>query len=213
MAERVINIDTDIDFAVDEAKKLFFNGKVFIYPTDTIYGFGANPFNREAVDRITAIKKRDIKKAFILLVAGVPALLRYTDVENEAHIDFLNSIWPNPISVVMNLNAEAARLLNQATCAFRVPYHQFCHKLLEQSGMPLISTSVNRSDEPPLNDPEMIISSFGKKVDTVFYTERKPLNLASTVVDLTNSKPKLIRDGKYRFEEIMDKYHQITGTA
>ena len=211
MTETIANmkdIDQDFDEAVALAKKLFFNGKIFIYPTDTIYGFGCNPFNDEAVSAILKLKGRDEAKRFILLIDSISSLLKYIDIKNENHIDFLISIWPNPITVVLNLNKNAKKIFNHETAAFRIPSHRFCLKLLSELKMPLVSTSVNRSGKPALNDIQSIKYEYSGQVDAVFYTEKPPSYESSTLIDLSGDSPMLLREGKYKFEDIMTKYEE-----
>lgn len=198
-----INIEENFDQAVKSATELFFNGGVFIYPTDTIYGFGGNPFNDEVLRKITFIKGRPDWKRYIHLVGSVEILLKYVEIKSEMFYDFLLSIWPNPVSVVMKLNEQTRDILGAETAAFRIPNNRFCLKLLNEIKMPLISTSVNRSGEQPLNDPDMIIQEFGKEVDAVFYSHKKSFFEASTVIDLSDEEPKLIREGKFKFSEII----------
>ncbi len=71
--------------------------------------------------------------------------------------------------------------------------------------MPLISTSVNRTGNEPLNDPSLIIQEFSNEVDAIFYSEKKSYFEASTLIDLTTDEPKLIREGKIKFVELMKK--------
>src|ERR1035437_714443 len=144
---KLINIDADINIAVKQASKIYFEGGVFIYPTDTIYGFGANPFNEDSIKRVNKIKSRESGKLFILLIKDIETLLKYVDLKSERHMDFLISIWPNPVSVILNLNSKTKNILNNDTAAFRVPNNRFCLKLLSEIKMPLISASVNRKDE------------------------------------------------------------------
>ncbi|MGQ9798612.1 MAG: L-threonylcarbamoyladenylate synthase [Ignavibacterium sp.] len=200
---KLINIEENFDQAVKSATELFFNGGVFIYPTDTIYGFGGNPFNDEVIRKITLIKGRPDWKRYINLVGSVEILLKYVEIKSEMIYDFLLSIWPNPVSVVMKLNEQTHEILGSETAAFRIPNNRFCLKLLNEIKMPLISTSVNRSGKQPMNDPEMIIQEFGKEVDTVFYSNKKSFFQASTVIDLSDGEPKLIREGKFKFSEII----------
>lgn len=201
-----INVDENLNDAVEEAARLFFNGGVFIYPTDTIYGFGGNPFNDSVLNRISSIKKRRNWRRYIHLVGSIETLLKYVDVKSEEHFDFLLKIWPNPVSVVLNVNAQTKKVFKTDTMAFRIPNHKFCLKLLEKTKMPLISTSVNHTGEEPINIPELIIQEFGKDVDAVFYSEKKSFFIASTLIDLSNQKPELIREGKIKFEEILKKF-------
>ena len=206
MTDNLINIDEDFDKAVQIASKIYFGGGVFIYPTDTIYGFGANPFNEEAVKKVNDIKGRESGKMYILLVRGIEDLLKYADLKSEKHMDFLISIWPNPVSVILNLNKKTQHLLNRENAAFRIPNHRFCLRLLSEIKMPLISTSVNKSNKLPLLESSQIANEFASEVDAVFYTEKKSFHESSTIIDLCSSKPHLIREGKVKFEELLAKY-------
>ena len=202
----LINTDKKLDNAISKAKKYYLEGRIFIYPTDTIYGFGANPFNEEAVKKINQIKERKDSKPYILLVDGIDTLIKYIEIKNEKHLDFLLAIWPNPVSVVLNLNKKTQSILNQATAAFRIPNHRFCLRLLQQLKMPLISTSVNRSNMEPLTEVSLIKDSFISEVDAIFYTEKKSFITASTLIDLSDSEPVLIREGKIKFEDLLGKF-------
>lgn len=203
----LINIDNEIESCVQKAKKLFLEGTIFVHPTDTIYGFAANPFNDDTVRKIDEIKQREIGKKYILLINNIDNLLNYVDFESEKHLDFLISIWPNPVSVVLKLNKKTSEILDCNTAAFRIPNHRFCIKLLNAINMPMISTSVNRKDDEPLSDPLMIRDEFGSEVDTIFYSESKLYNVSSTVIDLSNNKPLLIRAGKINFDELLKKFY------
>ncbi len=201
----LFNIDENIDEAVQRAKKLYLEGAIFIHPTDTIYGFAANPFNEEAVNKIDEIKQRPSVKKYILLINNIDNLLTYTEIHSEKHLDFLLSIWPNPVSVVLKLNKKTSKVLNIETAAFRIPNNRFCLKLLEAVNMPMISTSVNRSNEKPLFDPILIRDEFGSEVSSIFYTRKKLMNEYSTIIDLTNNNLNLIREGKIKFDDLLKK--------
>jgi L-threonylcarbamoyladenylate synthase len=204
-------IDDGLNQSIDQAAKIFFNGGVFIYPTDTIYGFGGNPFNENVLQRISQIKQRKEWKRYIHLVGSIEILLKYVDIKYEEHYDFLLRIWPNPISVVLRVNAQTKKIFKSDTMTFRIPNHKFCLKLLEQLKMPLISTSVNHFGQEPLNSHDLIIQEFGKEVDAVFYSEKKSFFVASTLIDLSNEKPYLIREGKIKFDEILKRFKNKDG--
>lgn len=203
---KFINIDENFDQAIKFATELFFNGGVFIYPTDTIYGFGGNPFNDEVLRKITKIKGRPDWKRYIHLIGSVEILAKYADIKSEKFYDFLLSIWPNPISVVLKLNEQTRDILGSDTGAFRIPNNRFCLRFLNEIKMPLISTSVNRSGKEPMNDPDMIMQEFGKEIDALFYSSQKSFFEASTVIDLSDDKPKLIREGKIKFSDIIKNF-------
>ena len=204
----MINIDEDFELALQKAKKLYLEGSVFIYPTDTIYGFGANPFNEDAVKRIDEIKQREPGKMYILLINSIENLLKYIEIKSEKHLDFFLSIWPNPVSVVLSLNSKTSEILGVKTAAFRIPNHRFCLKLLSELRMPIISTSVNRSGREPLVEPSLINDQFSSEVDAVFYTDKKTYYQASTLIDLSDSVPVLLREGKVKFDDLADKFNK-----
>jgi L-threonylcarbamoyladenylate synthase len=202
----LLNIDENFDDAIETAVKIYLEGKVFVYPTDTIYGMGANPFNNDAVSKINFIKEREAGKQYIFLINDIKNLLKYVELKSERHLDFLAAIWPNTISVVMPLNKKTSEILETKTVAFRIPNNKFCAKLTARLNMPLLSTSVNRSSNPPLNDFSQIETEFGEKVDAIFYTDKKIYSQASTIIELGEKEPKLIREGKIKFTDILEKF-------
>ena len=198
-----INIDDDLDSAVALAAELFRSGKVFIYPTDTIYGIGGTPFDEKVVNRIIDLKRREESKKFIWLLPDLEKVLNYVEIIYEDHLEFLNRIWPAPVTVIVNLNNRTAEIIQQKTVAVRVPQNDFCLKLLNEISRPLISTSVNISRNIPLANIDTIIQNFSKAVDAIFFNRATFRNISSTIIDLTSKKPKLVREGSIKFVELL----------
>lgn len=201
--KQIININENPEEALILAAGLFHSGKIFIYPTDTIYGIGGNPFNPDVVKRISEIKGRDEKKQFIWLISDLENLLNYVEIINESYFEFLEKIWPAPVSVILKLNERTSKILNQNTVAIRIPDNDFCLKLLKEISRPLISTSVNRSGEVPFTQPEVIIDKFLHEVDAILFHTESADEKSSTIIDLTANKPKLIREGSIKFVELL----------
>ncbi len=202
---KLINVDSDIEFAVNEAKKIFHSGGIFIYPTDTIYGFGCNPFNDKALQTLNSIKGRGEQKQYILLVDSVSTLLNYIDLDDDQIIAMLKNFWPNPISFILNVNYKTSNLLKYDAAAFRIPNNTFCLDLLSGLKAPLVSTSVNFSNQQPLTDYPSINNEFADRVDAIFFMNEKENTVASTLVDLTKKSPKILREGKINFMELWRK--------
>lgn len=201
----LVNIDESFETGIEIAQELFLNGSIFIYPTDTIYGFGGNPFNEHSIRKISDVKGKLNWRRYIFLISDLEILKSYADINSEKYLDFLLSIWPNPVSVILKLNNKYQDLMKSETGAFRIPNHRFCIKLLRELKMPLISTSVNRTGNEPLNDPSQIIQEFSNEVDAIFYSKKKSFFEASTLIDLTSDEPKLVREGRIKFVELMKK--------
>jgi L-threonylcarbamoyladenylate synthase len=201
----LINIDERFEESISIASELFLKGSIFIYPTDTIYGFGGNPFNEMAIKKISEVKGKINWRRYIFLISDIEILKNYADIDSENYLDFLLSIWPNPVSVILRLNKKYQELLQAETGAFRIPNHRFCYKLISELNMPLVSTSVNRTGNEPMNDSSMIIQEFSNEVDAIFYSNKKSYFEASTLIDLSKDKPALIREGRIKFVELMKK--------
>jgi L-threonylcarbamoyladenylate synthase len=205
--DKMVSVNKNVKAAIKLAEKIYNDGGVFIYPTDTIYGFGGDPFNNSTVEKIDNVKGRIIDQKYILLINNVENLKKYVQLNNIAHSQFLLNIWPAPVSIIFRLNKDTTDKFKHPTAAFRIPANKFCLELLSKLDKPLISTSVNKSGSKPLNDPDLIFNQFGEQVDAVFYSKDKPGNSASTLIDLTENIPKLIREGSIKFESILQKFY------
>ena len=166
---KIINIDENPESAIILAADLFHSGKIFIYPTDTIYGIGGNPFDENVIRRIADIKGRNEKKQFIWLLSDFENLMNYVEITSENYLDFLQKIWPAPVTVVLKLNERTKEITNQDTIAVRIPQNDFCLKLLKEISRPLISTSVNRGGQDPLNQIDQIVNNFLQDVDAILF--------------------------------------------
>jgi L-threonylcarbamoyladenylate synthase len=203
----IINIDEHPESSLILAIGLYKSGRIFIYPTDTIYGIGGNPFDKNVVKRISEIKGRNEQKQFIWLISDFENLLNYVDITFENHFDFLQKLWPGPVSAVLNLNDRTKEITKLDTIAVRIPNNNFCQKLLNEIRRPLISTSANRSGKDPINQIELIIENFSEDVDAIIFSSDKIQQISSTLIDLTTEQPKLIREGSTKFVELLKNFN------
>lgn len=210
---KIINTNINLEQAVEAAAGAYSSGGVFVYPTDTIYGFGGDPFNSHAVETINKIKGRDESKRFIQLVDSIDTLSEYVQLENNRYRQLLENIWPNPVSVILPLKEIYAGRLGTGTVAYRIPNERFCTALLSHLRAPIISTSVNRSGSNALNDAGLIAAEFGDSIDLLCSSDSEGEKVqsapavASTIIDLTgNDGPVLIREGSISFSAIMGFY-------
>ena len=203
---KLISVDDDFDNSIKKAVELYNNGEVFIYPTDTIYGFGCNPFNDKAVEKINKIKKRQGSKQFILLIDSLDTLLDYVIKPKRDYEELLRNIWPNPVSIILELNKDKKETLKSETVAFRIPDHKFCMSLLKEIKLPLVSTSVNVNNELPLDNHLTIFEKFSEDVSVIFYANNEGNKEPSTLVDLSGEKPVILRKGSTKFAGLIQKY-------
>ncbi len=200
----VFDIDSDFKRSLIQAENIFIQNGIFIYPTDTIYGIGGNPFDKKVKGRINQLKKRDKSKNFIFLIGSIKLIEEFV-ITDPISLNKIDKVWPASVSVILKLKPKYALQLKQNTVAFRIPSNKFCLELLNRINSPIISTSVNEEGKNPLNDYEEIIMQFSDKVDAVFYSKKKHSVLSSTIIDLTGNEPKLIRQGATNFMDLLNK--------
>lgn len=161
------------------------NDGIVILPSDTLYGFSCIPGRGERI--IEAIKGRGEGKHFLKL-ALKEQLSQLTPQEPDPR---LLSYWPGPLTLIM-------KGLNNPTEGIRVPDSRFIQQLLALTGCPIISTSVNYSGQSPMTSIEEIIREFEDKVDLIVDAGELPKSLPSTIIDISEGVPRLVRQGQLK---------------
>ena len=180
---------------LSETVKSLGNGGVIIYPTDTLYGFGVNAADEEALERLYAIKKRDPKKAPLVVVSDIEMAREYVTFTPEAK-RLADTFLPGPLTLVLPRNPDAPErfLPGSKTIGIRIPNNTFCLNLVRRFGKPITSTSVNISGEDALTDPDDIETIFGRDAD-IFIDAGTINNSPSTIVDFSGEIPTVLREG------------------
>ena len=139
------DFEIDLDYCISCIK----SGQIFLYPTDTVWGIGADATNEAAAQRIMELKRRPAKKSFVILVANLQQLSRYVRHFDTAILPYLTNIkkpttviYPGAIGLAPTVMAQ------DGTVAIRICEDPFCQSLLLQSDKPLLSTSANLSGAP-----------------------------------------------------------------
>ena len=180
---------------IKQAVDILKNGGVIIYPTDTIYGFGCDIFNKNAVDRIYKIKQ---KKAagFSFICPDLNEIAKYALVSDYAY-KLLKRLLPGPYTFIFKATKMVPKDLipNKKTVAIRIPDNRVCLDIVKQLGHPIVTTSVNVTHEPHFSDPLIIDKEFGDNVDLVIDAGILA-NDPSSVIDLSGDAPVIVRRGK-----------------
>jgi tRNA threonylcarbamoyl adenosine modification protein (Sua5/YciO/YrdC/YwlC family) len=196
---RVIKHDPqrpDPSLAAEIALVLDQDGVVSL-PTDTVYGLCCRADRPRAVKRIYRIKGRDRKKPLVLFVQGPDALDRYGSAVGDTARRLAATFWPGPLTIVV----KAAPLVLDwklglgGTIGMRAVAHPLVPELIALTGVPLASTSANRSGEPDASSGIAVLRALGGDPDLVVDGGELPRNRISTVVAVTGSNPVLLRRG------------------
>jgi len=171
-------------------------GGVVLLPTDTIYGLHASVSRDAAVQRIAAMKGRPGEKPFITLASSL-ADIRSLECDVP---EVLNDIWPAPMTAILRCG--------DGTMAVRIPAVDWLRHLIERSG-PIVSTSANRSGEPPVSSPSDLARDLHDSLDGLLDLGRRD-GEPSAIVDFTGDHPRLTREGNPRFTQILRKTLRIS---
>ena len=191
--------DAPTALQLNEIAQLLREGKVLLLPTDTIYGLHALATDPVAVQRICDLKGRDETRPFIVLASSVGQL---TDLGVEASIDLLrrlDAIWPAPLTVILPLREPIPASRGASTLAVRIPALDWLRGLVDRTG-PLVSTSANRSGEPPVEAPTFLAHDLQNALDAVVDGGPRT-GKPSAILDLAGDEPRFIREGEKSFTQ------------
>ncbi|WP_296860947.1 L-threonylcarbamoyladenylate synthase [uncultured Methanobrevibacter sp.] len=177
---------------INEAIDVLANGGVIIYPTDTVYGLGANIFDNKAVRNVFKIKQRNLLKPLSILVSNTDAIELVARISIYQK-DTIDKYLPGPYTFILNKTPIVPRVVTGGLThvGVRVPENKIACKLA--SIFPITTTSANLSDEKVLSSPEDILKQLGCDVDLVIDVGPLEAKSASTIIDLTTPQPTFIR--------------------
>lgn len=191
--------DNPSEIELKKVVKVLKDGGLVIYPTDTVYGLGCDMSNQKALEKIARIKGVKLEKAnFSFICKDLSNLSEYVAQINSKTFKILKRNLPGPYTFILPGNNNLPSVFKKKkTVGIRVPDNSIAQLLVEYLGNPIISTSIRDEDEliEYTTDPELIAEKWNKLVDIVIdggYGD----NIASTIIDLTQEEPILIREGK-----------------
>lgn len=191
---------------VRQAVEIIRQGGVIIYPTDSSYALGCQIGNKKAMDRIRKIRQLDDKHLFTLMCRDLSELGMYAQVSNASY-RLLKSLTPGPYTFLLRGTKEAPKRLLHAkrkTVGIRVPDHPVSQAILAELSEPLINATLQfDGDEMPLSDLHEMRGSLRTQVDLIIESGSCGFDL-TTMIDLVNDAPELIRQGKGSVEELFE---------
>jgi tRNA threonylcarbamoyl adenosine modification protein (Sua5/YciO/YrdC/YwlC family) len=181
---------------IKKAVEVLKEGGIIVYPTDTVYGMGCDLFNKQAIERIYEIKRRNKKEPLSFICADLKDISNYALVSNYAYRT-LRRLLPGAYTFVLEASRLVPKILltKRRTVGIRVPDNKICLTLVGELGHPIINTSAKLEQDEILSDPFEIEKKFKKLVDLVI--DGGPLaSDQSSVIDLIDDVPKVLRAGK-----------------
>ena len=181
-----------------QAKIILKDTGIIIFPTDTFYGLGADPFSAKAIHKIFQVKNRAADKALLVLLADKEDVDLFSDVEISAIAKTcMDAFWPGSLTLLFEAGKDLPRELTAGTgkIGLRLPGNADTRKLISNIGHPITAPSANLSGDPEPENVAQIADEIKNRVDLILDAGPAPGGKASTVLDTTVTPPILLREG------------------
>ena len=178
---------------IKKALNIIDNGGIIIYPTDTLYGFGVDATNSNAIEKLNNLKNR--KDPLSIIVSSKDEIEQYGEIKKDSK-KIINKIFPGPFTILIDsLTSDLSPLVTPGSnyIGLRIPDHWFPIKVVEKLGKPIITTSVNRKNEPSLTDVYEMQKKFPDI--NIFQDDINIDSKGSTIINLSENPHLIIRQG------------------
>ncbi|MEM0157603.1 MAG: L-threonylcarbamoyladenylate synthase [Thermoplasmataceae archaeon] len=210
---RIVKADQDRPDpdAVHSGAEVILSGGTVIFPTETVYGLGANGMDQEACLKIFTAKNRPPDNPLILHISSIEMLDGIAVIRDKDLRSRLARFWPGPLTVLL-AKADAvpdAVSAGQPTVAVRMPDNRLALELISASGVPIAAPSANLSTKPSITDSQHAIQEMSGRVDLIYDSGKTSFGLESTILDVTTSPPRLLRAGSATVESLQEVFGKI----
>ncbi len=190
---------------IERAVEYLRQGQVIAYPTETIYGLGADVQNRKAVKRIYDLKSRDYGLPISILVADLAMLREVVANVPDRTLPLMRRFWPGALTILFPASDLIPKGLvtNTGRVGIRISSHPVAAALVEQFGRPITTTSANLSGFPPSLSVRHVQKYFGSKISCILDGGECEPSRGSTVVDIGDDTMRIVRDGAVPAEEVI----------
>ena len=197
-------LSLDIQKQVEKGISILNQGGIVAFPTDTVYGLGACATNQLAVERVYAVKERSQNVALPLLLARTSQISEVAEPVPQIAWLLAKKFLPGALTLVLHKSNSVPNIITAGdiTVAVRIPAHPIPVALVEGLGVPIVGTSANLSGKPSALTADEVYSQFGDKIDLVIDGGKCPGGRESTIVDVTEETPVILREGAITGEEL-----------
>ena len=183
--------------ALKRAASVLRSGGLVALPTETVYGLGADGLNPDAVSRIYEAKGRPPSNPLILHAADINTAKRLVSIWPDAAQRLADKFWPGPLTIILPASEIVPKIVraNNPTVAIRIPKHPVALELLRLFDGPLAAPSANKTNETSPTKPEHVLKSLGGRIDLILDGGRTRAGIESTIINLAEAPPRLLRPG------------------
>ncbi len=196
---------------INEAAGIIKLGGLVAFPTETVYGLGADGINPIAAAKIFEAKKRPAFNPLILHIAEKSWIKKFTDYNDERIDKLINKFWPGPLTFVLPKTNNVPDIITSGnpTVAIRMPNHKVALELIKTSNTPIAAPSANKFGHLSPTDAQHVVKSLGNKVDIILDGGKCSVGVESTILELHKDKIYLLRPGGLSKEDIENEIGKI----
>ena len=187
-----------------EPAKIIKNGGIVVFPTETVYGIGANGLDENAVKKLYNIKQRPLNKPISLLVSNMDMINLVAKDITELEYRLMEEFFPGPFTIILKKKKIVPDTVtaSQDTVGIRMPAGEIARKLVEYANVPIATPSANISGKPSGTNFESVMRDFEGKVDFFIDGGKSELGISSTIVKVIDGVPHILRQGSITKEQI-----------
>lgn len=191
---------------IKEAGNVLKNGGLVLFPTETVYGLGANGLDANAVKKIYIAKGRNTDNPLILHICDIEMLGMISKNISDIEFSLMNAFWPGPFTIILNKTDIVPDIVSGGlnTVGIRMPSNEIARNLIKYSGVPIAAPSANISGRPSGTNIQDIFDELASKVDYIIDGGDCNIGLESTVVRVIDGIPHILRPGKITAEDVKE---------
>jgi L-threonylcarbamoyladenylate synthase len=196
-------IDPDRNVIV-RAARLIRSGQLVAFPTETVYGLGADATNGKAIEKIFRVKGRPADNPLIVHVSDINMLRSIVERPSKVQLDLVSYYWPGPLTIIFRKKKIISDIATAGmdTVAVRMPSHPVALSLIKEAGKPIAAPSANISGKPSPTRAEHVMKDLGGKIPVILDAGATEFGVESTVIDLSVDNPVILRPGPITKEDL-----------
>ena len=204
MRTEIIKVTAQDSDVINKAAALIKSGELVAFPTETVYGLGADGFNASAYQKIYEVKGRPDNKPLSLLVSDRAMIEELAEISPIAE-KLIETFMPGPLTLILNQHINSAfRIPNsELTIGVRMPDNEITLALIKAANCPIAAPSANISGQAPPTNAQEVFKYFDGNIPLILDGGECTVGISSTVVDLTHDKPVILREGSITLDMII----------
>ena len=210
MKSEYLDFTNHIDYdKLHEASHSLVNGNLVVFPTDTVYGVGCNPFIDESISKLFHAKNRDFNKPINVLISDLKMLELLAVNISNAEYKLMEAFWPGPLTIILKKNSNISNKLTSGldTIGVRMPENKIALTLIEEANIPIATSSANLSSTGSATNLNEISHFFEDTTSFLIDGGPSPIGIASTIVRMDNNNVNILREGvisKFDIKKVLE---------